>query len=632
MGFLKSVAVLSVALLLSFSVLINPSQLHAAPRGPFSVDPDQVFTVTDGNGKTITCVDYQNEKMAGTMVKDNKFMPAENKVDTLRKKLKAAKKKQQRTLIKTLKRKIVKMKEQVEGQNALCRGEDAPGGGGGDPTPTPTPIPSLNKLSRQMTREDVRYLLEKAGFGLSSREEYLVDIGVNQGVEALVTEFMSNKAEESGLLMRVADRLDAQLGTTTTQTPSGQRQALLDLWAHTNNPYTEKFALFLLSIWTVSGDVIGDETFRFAFWDYFTRLRTAAAGSTNLPQLALDITRDPLMLVYLSNELNIRGNPNENYARELMELFTLGPADLDGNPNYTETAPDGSGDIAVAARMLTGWSVVYNYQTVTMTSRSLSYLHEPGPHTMFADKPYKFTGEDDEDLVNGIFANHPGVKIYYAKEILKEYLTPNPSRELIEGFAQIIAQNNYNLRPAMAVLLQSEAFYSDEYKDTVPKNSSEFAVELIKLLDLEDACNYSDVSRQVTEMGMEINNAPSVFWYNPAVWLSPSILLEKANLIHQLLGDTTSQRAPEPDWTIDSSLPSGPATVTAVITHVMARMGLGEPSADQLTNIGFYMNRTRNYNNTYSSVPYSNTDATLRLRKGAGLYYILAGQSKFQLK
>lgn len=70
------------------------------------------------------------------------------------------------------------------------------------------------------------------------------------------------------------------------------------------------------------------------------------------------------MLIYLSNELNVKGSPNENYARELLELFTMGPENLDGEPNYTETKVDGSGDIATAAKMLTGWQVKLDYLIV----------------------------------------------------------------------------------------------------------------------------------------------------------------------------------------------------------------------------------------------------------------------------
>jgi len=578
---------------------------------------DKSFVLKGPSGEKIVCAPKGKSYISG-IKRSKKFVSYGSLISDLKRRLKRS------PASKKLKKQIVKYKAlKLSGDN-LCKY-----GPSGPPLEIP---PSLDKLDRAVTREDVRYLLEKAGFGMGPSDENLVTLAASQGIEALVDEFMKNHDEPAGLLAEVADRLDGQIGSSTTQTPAGQRAALLKLWARTNNPYAERLALFLLSVWTVAGDVISDETFRGAFWDYYTRLRTYASNDTLLPDMAVEITKDPLMLLYLNNDQNVKGKPNENYARELMELFTLGTEDLDGNPNYSETKPDGSGDIAVAARMLTGFKPVHqNYGTGKLEAIYDSSLHQNGPHTMFQGKPYAFSGEGYEDLVRGIFAHHPNVKIYYAREILKEYLTPNPPSDLVQGFAQVIENNGYKLRPAMKTLLQSAAFYSSQFKNTVPKSSPDFAVEFIRTLGLGANFDPGEGQRQLGAMGFEVNNSPSVFWFSQEGWISPSVLLEKQNLLAYLFEDHTSQQQTSPAWAPSAVLPSGAASEEELIDYVAARMGV-DLNLNQKAALLDYMKKEKQYDNTFSNFTYNNTNALHQREKGLGLYYILASSPQFNLK
>ena len=578
------------------------------------------FTVVDGDGNVVHCAQVKGRYVAGR-IKGTKFSPNQTALTALKKRVAEARRSGNQRLASRLHKQWKTKRTLFQAQDEAC--SSGPGDGG---------TASMEKLNRSLTREDVRYLLEKAGMGLAPSDERYVALGVNHGIDALVDDFISVHTETDGLMTRVLDRRDGTLGSSTTQSMAGQRQALLDLWLHTGNAFTERLAYFLLSVWTVSGDVISDETFRGAWWDYFERLRSAAAADLYLPDLALDLTRDPLMEVFLSNELNRAGNPNENFARELMELFTLGPTDLDGNPNYTETAPDGSGDIAVAAKMLTGWMVQYDYVHNVLKTQYVAGFHETGTHTMFSGKSYQFSGSSDADLVHGIFDHHPGVSRYYAKEILKEYVTPNPSRSLIESFAAVIREHDFNIRPAMAVLLKSKAFFADEYRDTVAKDPALLAVELIRTLKMHDAVNLSEVDHHVLDMGMNVNTPPSVFWYDPAGWLSPATALEKANALALIFSDTTAQHQPDPDWTIADVLPTGNVSADAVISHVAQLLGIPSLSATQRENLLGYMNTEKQYTGAISSKPFSNTDATTQAKKGKGLIYILSGLPAVQLR
>ena len=602
-----------------------------------------VFTTTHPAYGAVTCALVKGSFQAGTLQRKDRFKLASAAISPLAKKVRTAKRRKSKKLPQ-LQAQLAALEAKVNATNALCvLGPNPPPTPNPPETPNPPPTPptlppasgdsvSLEPMPRQLVREDVRYLLEKAGFGMAPQDEALVQVALTQGVEGLVNEFMLPRAETSALLTRVDDRLDGRLGSQTTQSASGQRTALMDLWVHTQNPYSERMAITLLGIWTVAGDVIADETFRSSFWDYYTRLRRYALDSTNIEALGLEITRDPLMLIYLSNNTNRRGSPNENYARELMELFTVGPVNAQGVPNYTETQPDGSGDIAVAARMLTGWTVKLNYVTNKLDPIYKPQLHEVGPHTMFPGTAYQFSGENDADLVRGIIAHHPGVRQFYARELLKEYLTPNPPAELVEAFGNVIHSYGYRLRPAMAVLLKSKAFFHDSYKNTLPKTSVEFAVETVRTLGLADAFDPAEGQRQLIAMGMPINEAPSVFWFNPRSWTGPGILLERANYLARILSDSTAHRLPEPDWSAATILPQGAVGTRDLIQHVAIKLGLGTLTEDQILTLESYLDRNKTWDGRYEAAPFNNLNPDTQKRKGLGAYYVMSALPAFQLK
>lgn len=510
------------------------------------------------------------------------------------------------------------------------------------PPPKPPELPpglppgadevSLSPVEGPVGRAAVETLLAKAGFGLSPRDAALLQVGAGEGIEGVVREFMAQRPEPDGMRAVAEDLLDLRVGSQTTQDPRGQRAALMHILAHTNNAYSERLALFLLGVWTVSGDVISDETFRGSFWDYYSKLRQFAEADGSLPDLAVQIARDPLMLIYLNNDQNTAENPNENFARELLELFTVGPQDADGNPNYTETRLDGSGDIAVAARMLTGWKVRLDYSVNKLVPEYVPARHAPGPHTMFAGTPYQFAGENDEELIRGIFSFHPQTRRFYAREILREYLTPHPPRELIEALGEVLAYYGYRVRPTLAVLFKSKAFHHPVYRHTVPRNSIEWAATVMRSLALEGAFNVPEAGRATVAMGMPFNNAPSVFWFNQSAWTGPSVLLERANFIAQLLGDRGSQQARAPAWAPALVLPAGPATPDETIDHVARSAGCGVLAEDVRAQLRGYLNTIVEWNGVQRPVPYDNTNVEHQRAKGLGLYYILHMMPCSQLK
>lgn len=640
MGFNNYLQIVIIFLICVFT----PEYALTTPK-PVVVNPKSIFSIKKSNGKKIYCSTIKNVKTYGKIVsgKKNLFIPGNLFIKELKLKLSQAKRAKDKKAISSLTKKLKLLNQETSLNNNICKnGSDTPSPTPTSSTPTTPPTPfagdpnavSLEPIERNLTSDEVRTLFVKAGFGFTEKEQTLInDLGSSPASGTIVDRFMAEREEDNGVLDTVTNFLDGDLSKSSWQhTPSGQRQAIFYLMANTNNYFAERLTLALLGIWTVAGDVIADETFRHTFWNYYQILRKHAHGIADLPSLGIEVTRDPLMLIYLNNGENTKESPNENYARELQELFTMGPENLDGLPNYTETTLSGAGDIATAARALTGLTYNLNYSTNQIDVSYQVKKHAVGPHVMYPGTPYQFSAENYEDLINGIFSHHPNVKFFYAKELLKEYVTPNPPRELIEAFGKVIADSNYQLRTAMSSLLKSKAFYNPLWKDSLPKNSLLFGVEAVKILGLSKAYNYGEADRQMMNMQMPINLAPSVFWFNPEGWTNPAILMEKANFLSQILGDSTAQNSSSPPWDPMSLVPSGNKSPSEVIEYVRTKLGLPEFSADQKAALVNYMNTVRWYDASLHKEEYNNQNLDKVKQKGHGLYYLLLNSMQFQLE
>ena len=427
---------------------------------------DLLFT-RDYEGKQIQCLKRKNKFFYGVSKKSGKkFKVAKvNQRKIFKLKTKIASGNFSSKKVKSIRKKIKRIKKEFKAKKKLCKGNNSQ-----------ADHLSMDPLERAITDADLIYLVEKAGFGYSAIELDVILKGRTEGLEAAVDEFMRIKPEPAGLDFRYLDWRDELLnnnddvlrGGDRNMTFRGIRRAWLDRIIHTHNAYRERFAIFLLGLWTVNDSVLSSSQTHLMF-DYIEKLRVNA-GNANAINLAISITRDPHMLIFLDGQLNIAQNPNENFARELLELFTVGPINLAGQANYTE-----NGDIVEISKALTGW--VVDYDELVPGSGDKRWFsvfrlvnHAPGGKILFKGTNYEIIVESDEDVIRAIFANHPNVAVYYAKEILKEYLNAEPEDQLVLNFADRIRFRNFNLTLAMKDLLMSKAFYSEVHKDTVVKN------------------------------------------------------------------------------------------------------------------------------------------------------------------
>jgi len=248
---------------------------------------------------------------------------------------------------------------------------------------------------------------------------------------------------------------------------------------------------------------------------YVNMLRINALG--NFKKLTEEVTVSPAMLVYLDGDENKAGAPNENYGRELFELFSIGKGPLigDGNyTNYTET------DIKEAAKVLTGWQV----NNTTSTSYFTSSRHDKTVKTFTAafgvQSISNNEGNEYKDLVAMIFTRKETAR-YITRKLYRWFvyyeITPEIESSIIEPLATTLFDNNYDVKPLLIELLSSEHFFSEGFMGASIKNPLEFTLGIFRKGQVQissDVLNnyqmWSTLYTQAASMEMKLGDPPDV--------------------------------------------------------------------------------------------------------------------------
>ncbi|HEX3468417.1 MAG TPA: DUF1800 domain-containing protein [Candidatus Elarobacter sp.] len=230
----------------------------------------------------------------------------------------------------------------------------------------------------------------------------------------------------------------------------------------------------------------------------------------NVRDLALHVSQDPAMLRYLDNNVNVKAHPNENYARELMELFTLGIG------NYTEQ------DIRESARAFTGWTFQRNPDG-TGTFYDNARTHDNGTKT-FLGQSGNFSGAD---IVNIIF-QQPAAARWFAAKLLAFFVYQDPEPALVDQVAAELRKNNFELRPVMSTMLRSNVFFSDRAYRALVKSPVEFVVGTHQLFGVPEVSLIE--LGTLRQMGQVLFYPPNVKgWDGGAAWLSSQTILTREN-------------------------------------------------------------------------------------------------------
>ena len=238
-------------------------------------------------------------------------------------------------------------------------------------------------------------------------------------------------------------------------------------------------------------------------------LRSFALG--NFKEMMKRVNSDAAMLRYLGGDINVKGKPNENYGRELMELYTIG---LD---NYTEQ------DIKENARVLTGWRV---NEFQSLESYFDPNLHDSGNktvmgRTILGRSTYSGGKEESDDLINIIF-DRQEVATFICRKLYRTFVYDNPARvdeTIVTEMANVFRQNNYELKPALGALLKSKHFFDDVNIGAMIKSPANFDIGLYRQLEL--SASGGAISTEMKSMEQTVIDPPNVKgWEGYRTWIS----------------------------------------------------------------------------------------------------------------
>jgi uncharacterized protein (DUF1800 family) len=238
-----------------------------------------------------------------------------------------------------------------------------------------------------------------------------------------------------------------------------------------------------------------------------------AKGTGNFRELLIGAAQDPAMLAFLDAGVNVKGAPNENFAREIMELFTMGVG------NYTEK------DIREAARAFTGW----NYEGVEF--KKIDAKHDDGVKNVLG-KSGNFDGVQVIDIIlqQPVTAEFVAGKIY--RYLVRQELSDGTKKQL----AGVLRANKYELAPLLKTIFLSKDFYSAPSMATRIKSPVELAVSTYKKLGLKEVPGVPDFNDATEALGQRLFRPPTVAgWAQGRSWITPGLLLERGNFTRDLL-------------------------------------------------------------------------------------------------
>ena len=276
----------------------------------------------------------------------------------------------------------------------------------------------------------------------------------------------------------------------------------------TPSPLTEKMTLFWHNHFVSSQQKVRSPQLMYG---QNVLLRRHALG--NFGALLHAIARDPAMVIYLDSASNRKGQPNENFAREVMELFTLGEG------HYSES------DVKEAARAFTGWSVEPDRGVFVFRPRA----HDDGVKTVLGR-----TGNLDGDAVLDILLAQPQTAELIATKLWREFVSPDPDPGEVRRIARVLRESGYEIRPALRALLTSDAFYAPGSRAALIKSPVELVVGTLRQFNFSTGEPLPFVLG-VSLLGQNLFAPPNVKgWPGGEMWINSTTLLGRKAFLDRL--------------------------------------------------------------------------------------------------
>jgi uncharacterized protein (DUF1800 family) len=333
-----------------------------------------------------------------------------------------------------------------------------------------------------------------------------------------------------------------------------------------------------------------------------------------------EVTRNRAMLDYLDGRRNRVGSVNENYGRELMELFTLGSRDDDGFENYAQA------DVRSIARSLTGftWDAVKK-PVVYMSPASFDAARK----TLFAGRPFAragVLGVENEDgtpfppeanVLDALFAHRdargrPTLARFLARKLWAWFASPEVDEAVLQQLSQAFVDSGYVVRDLVRALLTHDAFYGEAARSSTAKTPVDFTLQALLALGVEP--KWQRLPRFLAQMGMRLFDPPSVQgWQHGPAWLATSRYLTRMALAQAI----ASGRSGEDGFVFRPVVPEG-ATPASLVDGALAQLGLEVPALTRTRLVDYVSGGTFGTESWYE----------MKLR---GLYVLLLSLPEFQV-
>jgi uncharacterized protein (DUF1800 family) len=377
-----------------------------------------------------------------------------------------------------------------------------------------------------ITYAEAAHLLRRMGFGGPPEE---IDDLASRGREGAVDHLINYRRVNNRAL---DDALAAGFTASTFFGPFDIERWWFTRMVFTRRPFEEKMTLFWHNHFATSYAKV---PYPFMYAQNKTLRKYALDQFDNL---LLNVAKDPAMLVWLDGILNVLGRPNENWARELQELFTMGVNDaVTGEPNYTEK------DVKEIARAFTGWKFkikrgdIYRPKFTVVAAE-----HDNGAKEVYG-RTANFTGED---IITMICAR-PATGRFLVKKLFEFFVYPlgagAEDAATIERFAAVYAGSNHSVEALVRAIFTSDEFFGERARMALVKSPIEYMVGAIRMLGARYNPGNNEAGRPdfllpslSARMGLELLNPPDVAgWEQGLGWLNTSTIIERFNFANYLV-------------------------------------------------------------------------------------------------
>lgn len=375
------------------------------------------------------------------------------------------------------------------------------------------------RASPAMGFDEARHLLNRTSFAAQTAEiEDYAKLTRAEGVDRLLAETRRQAAYPAPAWTAKYERVYRPDMTQEERMKANRREQVergleLRTWwvaemLSTPTPLTEKMTLFWHNHLATSQQKV-----RVASLMYRQNVMLRRYATGNFAAMLREVSKDPAMLIYLDGAQNRKGAPNENFAREVMELFTLGEG------HYSEQ------DIKEVARAFTGWSI----DPEAGEFRFRRAVHDDGNKTILGASG-RFNGDD----VVTILLQQPATSEFIVGKLWREFVSPEPDAATIRQLAATWRAANYEIKPLLRAMFLADAFWAQDNRGALVKSPVDLVIGSLRQFrfSVEDPAPFAIILRQ---LGQDLFGPPNVKgWPVGDAWLNTTTLLARKGFLNRL--------------------------------------------------------------------------------------------------